>query len=78
MLGLVLAHARLVERLAGMAPLILLDEVAAHLDPMRRGALYDRLEGFGAQVWLTGADPAAFEAVAGRAKLLTVTPGRIE
>ncbi|OCC01010.1 DNA replication/repair protein RecF [Labrys sp. WJW] len=78
LLGLVLAHARLVARLAGMTPIVLLDEVAAHLDPMRRAALYDRLESFGAQVWLTGADPSAFEAIAGRAAIYRVTPGRIE
>ena len=77
LLGLVLAHARLVERLVGMPPIILLDEVAAHLDPERRAALFDRLEAFGAQVWLTGADPAAFADVAGRASLLKVTPGRV-
>lgn len=78
LLGLVLAHARLVARLAGMTPIVLLDEVAAHLDPMRRAALYDRLESFGAQVWLTGADPSAFEAIAGRAAVYRVTPGRVE
>ncbi|MDZ5454002.1 DNA replication/repair protein RecF [Labrys sp. ZIDIC5] len=78
LLGLVLAHARLVARLAGMTPIVLLDEVAAHLDPMRRAALYDRLESFGAQVWLTGADPSAFEAIADRAAIYRVTPGRIE
>jgi DNA replication and repair protein RecF len=78
LLGLVLAHARLVARLAGMAPIVLLDEVAAHLDPSRRAALYDRLESFGAQVWLTGADPGAFEAIADRAAVYRVTPGRVE
>ncbi|WP_413993547.1 DNA replication/repair protein RecF [Labrys okinawensis] len=78
LLGLVLAHARLVARLAGMAPIVLLDEVAAHLDPSRRAALYDRLESFGAQVWLTGADPRAFEAITDRAAVYKVTPGRVE
>jgi DNA replication and repair protein RecF len=78
LLGLALAHARLVARLAGMTPVILLDEVAAHLDPLRREALFDRLERFGAQVWLTGADPAAFAAIAGRAALYQVTPGHVE
>jgi DNA replication and repair protein RecF len=67
-----------VARLTGMAPIVLLDEVAAHLDPMRRAALYDRLEAFGAQVWLTGADPSAFEAIAERASVFKVTPGRVE
>jgi len=41
-------------------------------------ALFDRLERFGAQVWLTGADPAAFAAIEGRAALYEVTPGRVE
>ncbi|MDQ0467742.1 DNA replication/repair protein RecF [Labrys wisconsinensis] len=77
LLGLVLAHARLVARLAGQTPVILLDEVAAHLDPMRRAALYDRLEAFGAQVWLTGADPQAFAAIRGRAALFEVGEGRL-
>jgi DNA replication and repair protein RecF len=78
LIGLVLAHARLVARLSGHAPLILLDEVAAHLDPARRQALFDRLEAFGAQVWMTGADPAAFTAIADRAEVLEVRPGRID
>ncbi len=78
LIGLVLAHARLVARLSGQTPLILLDEVAAHLDPMRRLALFDRLEAFGTQVWMTGADPAAFAAIAGRAEVLEVRSGRID
>ena len=41
LIGLVMAHAHLVAKLAGMAPLMLLDEVAAHLDPFRRQALFD-------------------------------------
>ena len=77
LLGLVLAHAGLVARLAGMAPIMLLDEVAAHLDPSRRAALYNKLKTFGAQVWLSGADPAAFETIADCAMVLKVTPGRV-
>lgn len=77
LVGLILAHARLVADMAGVTPLVLLDEVAAHLDPERRAALYDALERLGAQVWLTGADPAAFAALAGRADLFAVTPGHI-
>jgi DNA replication and repair protein RecF len=77
LLGLVLAHARLVARLVGMAPILLLDEVAAHLDPVRRSALYHRLIEFGAQVWLTGADPTAFIEIADHTALLEVSPGRI-
>lgn len=76
--GLVLAHARLVTAVAGMAPLVLLDEIAAHFDPVRRRALYEELARLGGQAWLTGADPAAFADLAGRAQVLHVTPGRIE
>lgn len=76
--GLVLAHARLVATTAGMAPLVLLDEIAAHFDPSRRRALFDELGRLGGQAWLTGADPAGFVDLAGRAQILRVTPGRIE
>ena len=76
--GLVLAHARLVARLVGVAPIMLLDEVAAHLDPARRSALFERLQDGFSQIWLTGADPAAFEPLAGRAAMHDVVPGRIE
>ena len=76
--GLVLAHARLVAAVSGMAPLVLLDEIAAHFDPRRRAALYDELARLGGQAWLTGADPAAFADLAGSAQVLRVTPGRIE
>jgi len=76
--GLVLAHARLVAAVTGMTPLVLLDEIAAHFDPVRRRALYEELARLGGQAWLTGADPAAFADLAGRAQVLRVTPGRIE
>ena len=62
LLGIVLAHSELVADCAGRAPILLLDEVAAHLDPSRRGALFDRLAGRG-QVWMTGTEPALFEAI---------------
>ncbi len=60
LVGLILAHARLVRIMSGIAPLVLLDEIAAHLDPRRRAALYQALAELGAQVWMTGADPALF------------------
>src|SRR5262249_15624686 len=60
LIGLILAHATLVSEPTGIAPLLLLDGVAAHLDPARRSALFGELAKLGAQVWLTGADPAAF------------------
>lgn len=76
--GLVLAHARLVAATTGRAPLLLLDEVAAHFDPLRREALYAELARIGGQVWMTGADPEVFASLGGRAQLLRVFPGRIE
>ncbi|WP_133773268.1 DNA replication/repair protein RecF [Enterovirga rhinocerotis] len=78
LLRLVLAHARLVERMSGLAPLVLLDEVAAHLDPARRAALYEDLDAFGAQVWMTGADPALFAELGARADIIRVVPGAAE
>jgi DNA replication and repair protein RecF len=77
LVGLVLAHARLVADMSGIAPLALLDEVAAHFDPRRRAALFEALERIGGQVFLTGADPAAFAGLAGRAQLLDVAAGRV-
>ncbi len=59
LLGIILAHAGLVAERTGRAPVLLLDEVAAHLDPVRRAALFDRLAGT-AQVWMTGTEPALF------------------
>lgn len=59
LLEIVLAHAGLVAERTGRAPLLLLDEVAAHLDPARRAALFDRLAGIG-QVWMTGTEDALF------------------
>lgn len=61
LLGITLAHAELVGERRGSRPLLLLDEVAAHLDPRRRAALFARLAGQG-QVWMTGTEPALFAA----------------
>ena len=61
LLGIVLAHAELVAARAGRPPVLLLDEVAAHLDPARRAALFARLARLG-QTWMTGTEPALFEA----------------
>jgi DNA replication and repair protein RecF len=75
LVGLVLAHARLVASMTGIVPLVLLDEIAAHFDPLRRTALYDNLAELGAQVWMTGADASAFAELVERATLIHVTPG---
>jgi DNA replication and repair protein RecF len=77
LLGIVLAHADLVAERAGRPPLLLLDEVAAHLDPVRRAALFDRLAATGGQVWMTGTEPALFEGI-GAGTMLTVRGGRVE
>jgi DNA replication and repair protein RecF len=76
LLGLALAHAELVADRIGRAPVLLLDEVAAHLDPGRRAALFERLAGKG-QVWMTGTEPELFAAVPGGATRYRVAAGAI-
>jgi DNA replication and repair protein RecF len=61
LIGLILAHADLVAERTGRRPLLLLDEVAAHLDPGRRLALFERLGLGGGQVWMTGTEAALFD-----------------
>ena len=74
--GLALAHAELVaERQNGLTPILLLDEVTAHFDVDRRAALFDEILRLGAQAWMTGTDPAAFDALAGRAQFRRVADG---
>lgn len=77
LIGLVLAHAGLVAEMTGITPLLLLDEVVAHLDPNRRAALFDELSKLGAQIWMTGADPAAFAEVGGSSEVFNVENGRV-
>ncbi len=60
LLSMILAHAGLVRAVRGAAPMLLLDEVAAHLDPGRRAALFERLWDSGSQVWMTGTEEALF------------------
>ncbi|MGX1348496.1 DNA replication and repair protein RecF [Bradyrhizobium elkanii] len=76
LIGLVLAHATMVAEMTGIVPLLLLDEVVAHLDPNRRTALFDELAKLGAQVWMTGADPAAFLDIGPRGEIFDVESGR--
>jgi DNA replication and repair protein RecF len=61
LLTVILAHTALVARLRGAAPILLLDEVAAHLDPARRAALFERLIDTGGQVWMTGTEASLFD-----------------
>ena len=75
LLGLVLAHAELVGDRRGASPVLLLDEVAAHLDPKRRAALFARLDGRG-QVWMSATEAALFDGIAAATRL-HVEPGTI-
>ncbi|MBK1668024.1 DNA replication/repair protein RecF [Rhodovibrio sodomensis] len=78
LISIVLAHARLLTAERGFAPLVLLDEVAAHLDAERRAALFDELVALGAQPWLTGTDPELFAGLQGRAQFFEVQAARIK
>jgi len=78
LIGLVLAQARAVrETFNGIAPLLLLDEVAAHLDDVRRAALMDELLELGSQAWMTGTDRQLFEAASSCTEIYEVTDGQI-
>ena len=73
LVSLILANARALAADFGAPPLLLLDEVAAHLDKTRRAALYDELSALGAQAWMTGTEDGLFEAMGDRAQTLLVT-----
>ncbi len=77
LIAILMAHARLLTLARGAAPLLLLDEVAAHLDAARRAALYEEILGLGAQAWLTGTDAADFEGLEGRAQFYRINDGAI-
>jgi DNA replication and repair protein RecF len=77
LIGLVLAHARLIAEMTAVVPVLLLDEVVAHLDPMRRGALHDELAQLGSQVWMTGADPVLFAEIEQDATVVEIAAGRL-
>lgn len=78
LMGLLLAHAELVAaRRDGMTPMLLLDEVTAHLDVDRRAALFDELLRLGTQAWMTGTDHQAFSSLSGRAQFWRVEQGTV-
>ncbi len=72
LVGLVLAHARLSTELTGMAPVLLLDEIAAHFDAGRRSALFDIIEAMHCQAFMTGTEPAPFKNLQGRAGFVVI------
>lgn len=73
LVGIVLAHARLVGRVSGMAPVLLLDEIAAHLDSRRRAALFAILESLNCQTFMTGTDTSLFSDLYGSGQFFTVS-----
>ncbi len=78
LIGLVLAHAReLCAEANGVPPLLLLDEIAAHLDGRRRAALFDEICTLGCQAWMTGTDSTLFAPLGARAQHFTVSDGRV-
>jgi DNA replication and repair protein RecF len=77
LVSIALAHARLVALSRGRPPLLLLDEIAAHLDAERRAALFDEVVALGAQSWMTGTDAELFAPLGGRAQILRVVDGSI-
>ncbi|TPJ82911.1 DNA replication/repair protein RecF [Mesorhizobium sp. B2-6-2] len=78
LVGIVLSHARLTGEMSGLTPILLLDEIAAHLDAGRRAALFSILEELNCQAFMTGTDAALFSSLAGRAQFLTVDHGNVE
>jgi DNA replication and repair protein RecF len=75
--GLVLSHAQLTANMTGAAPILLLDEIGAHFDGLRRAALFDLIDHIGGQAFMTGTDRHLFEALGDRARFLTVSHGAI-
>ena len=77
LIAILLADARLQAEARGTPPLLLLDEVTAHLDVARREALFEAIEALGAQAWMTGTETAFFQPLKGRAQFFSVRDGAI-
>jgi DNA replication and repair protein RecF len=77
LLSLVLSHSDLIAAMRGARPILLLDEIAAHLDPLRRAALFERLASTGGQSWMSGTEAALFADMPGQAELFQVEQGTI-
>ena len=77
LIGLILAKAELIKELAGVSPLVLLDEVAAHLDHARREALFAEISRLGAQAWMTGTDRRTVRSAREKAQIFAVNWGKI-
>ncbi|MGC2522032.1 MAG: DNA replication and repair protein RecF, partial [Stellaceae bacterium] len=77
LISMLLAHAELRRALRGATPLLLLDEIAAHLDASRRLALFELVARLESQVWLTGTDEAVFAPLRRQAQFLSVHNGAV-
>jgi DNA replication and repair protein RecF len=77
LIAIVLGHAALLAEARGRPPILLLDEVAAHLDRRRRGALFAALRARGGQSWLSGTDEAVFAELGSAARFVRVEDGRL-
>jgi len=77
LIAVILAHARLQDRRLGRAPVMLFDDVAAHLDAKRRGAFFDAVQSLGGQCWYTGAEEGQFKELLKTAQFVKILPAKI-
>lgn len=77
LIGIILAHGRLMAAERGALPVLLLDEIAAHLDEGRRQALFERLQSLGGQVWMSGTDSVLFDSIANKAQFFDIENSKI-
>ncbi|MGG7517443.1 DNA replication/repair protein RecF [Allorhizobium undicola] len=77
LVGIILAHAELTATMTGYAPILLLDEIAAHLDENRRAALFGRIDALGGQAFMTGTDRQMFAALGDKAQHVSVQDGML-
>jgi DNA replication and repair protein RecF len=78
LIAIMLAYVRMITRARGFAPLFLLDDIAAHLDDIRRQALFEEIRTLGVQAWLTGTDAEPFAGMQGWAQIGCVEEGRVD
>ena len=77
LIAVILAHARLQDRRLGRVPVMLFDDVAAHLDAKRRGALFDAVQSLGGQCWYSGTDEGQFKELFKTAQFVKILPAKI-
>jgi DNA replication and repair protein RecF len=78
LISIVLAQARQLSHIRdGFAPILLLDEIVAHLDATRRSALFEEILALGAQVWMTGTELSMFAPLSGHADIFEVAESRL-